>query len=93
MELQCWCPSGPCGQELSCKGGRGEEVDGESLRPNALKHKEKLSSKPLAFFTLSPIKQTLSSPGHKSARTLGVYQEAKELQIEFDAQALKVNLT
>ncbi len=67
-------------------------MDGESLRPNALKHKEKLSSKPLAFFTLSPIKLTLSSR-HKSVRTLGVGQEAKLLQREFDAHARKVNLT
>ncbi len=41
-------------------------MDGESLRPNTLKHKEKLSSKPLAFFTLSPIKPTLSSPAQIS---------------------------
>lgn len=92
MELQCWCPSGPCGQELSCRRGRGEEVDGESLRPSILKHKEKLSSKPLAFFTLSPIKLTLSSMG-QIRRTLGVGQEAKLLQREFGARALKVNLT
>lgn len=58
MELQCWCPSGPCGQELSCRGGGGWGII-EAKR--TLKHKEKLSSNPFAFFALSPIKLTLSS--------------------------------
>ncbi|CAM4648555.1 unnamed protein product [Leuciscus chuanchicus] len=56
--FQCWCPSGPCGQELSCRGGGGWGII-EAKR--TLKHKEKLSSNPFAFFALSPIKLTLSS--------------------------------
>lgn len=69
-------------------GGRWRIIEAKS----SLKHKEKLSSKLLAFFTLCLL--NCLSPRHKSARTLGVGQEAKPPETErMEAHACEVNLT
>lgn len=70
MELQCWCPSGPCGQELSCRRGRGEEVDGESLRPNALSNTKKSFLPSPLLSLLFHLLNWLFPPRHKSGGPL-----------------------
>lgn len=64
-----------------------EEVDGESLRPNALSNtKKSFLPTPLLSLLFHPL-NWLSPPRHKSARALGVGQEAKLLRREFAARS------